>query len=103
MRAILTTLLLFASLVVPSAAAVAPSCASVTTSTSTPTGVYAVPLSGATGYDLWAETNLVDGLQKVACTDAEGNAVAADQHVAPVGIAHGGQPVCIVRVGCIWI
>lgn len=95
--------LLVAPLLAPSALAETPTCASITTAGPTPIGPYVEPEPQAVLVRVWAETNLLDGLQRVECLGADGALVAPDRDMGEWGIEPGGQPVCVPRVGCVWI
>lgn len=41
------------------------------------------------------------GLQGAPCVADDGTLVEADRYVTRAGLDGGGQPICIVRVGCI--
>lgn len=87
----------------PTAAAATPTCESVTLAGPTPAGPYLVRVTGHSHiYDVWAETNFLDGLQRVECLGSDGQLVAPDRYVGRFGPDMGGQPVCLPRVGCIW-
>lgn len=101
MRLVLLAVLLSTVVAAP-ALATAPACASVTDEEAPPYGPYVVPRN-AQVFRLWLETNLVEGLQRVACVAASGETVAADHDAGEYGIEPGGLAICVPRVGCIWI
>ena len=104
MRSSLFALLLSVPLLAtPLGSATSPPCASATSQTSTSTGVYLIPVGGVYGFDVWLESNHVQGLQKVACIAADGSGVGPDTRLGTYGVQQGGQPVCAPALGCIWI
>jgi hypothetical protein len=99
-RAVLLVLLL--SITIPSVGATEPTCTQATAMAASPTGLYAQRVGGNTAvYDVWRESNGVDGLQKVACRAEDGSLAPPDEYLGEFGASTGGQPVCVTRVGCV--
>lgn len=103
LRMLSLTILVLALAAPAYATAELPACEDITTHRSTPVGPYVEPAPGAVLVHLWAETNLLDGLQRQACLGTDGARVEPDRDLGEWGIEPGGQPVCLPRVGCVWI
>lgn len=96
-------LLLLLPAIAPNAMGGSTPCAQATWATSTPIGVYLLPVPSTYGYEIWTEENLVPGLQKVDCVASNGTHVNADRTLGVFGVPYGSQPVCIGSGPCLWI